>query len=152
MQWALALALIVSIAAANPASADCVASADCSSTMLAAGECARSLNDGGTHLCKGRSYGAIAYGAQSGSIGWSRAFADPQAAENEALSDCANHGGDCRVVIDFWNACAAVAADGPHVAYGLGDDQRLADAGAMAACQEAGGTRCAVQGGSCSLP
>jgi hypothetical protein len=143
-------------AVAGTAKADCIsacqASTYCDSEMNASGECGRRLNDCYLDQCNKTLYGAIAYGAQSGAVGWSYDFTDAPSAEKEALKNCGAHGDDCQVVVDFWNTCAAVAADGGTVAYGLGENQGQAESGALASCEDDGGSHCAVQAWSCTGP
>ena len=139
-----------------PAGADCVsacqASTYCDSEMNASGECGRRLNDCYINECSKRLYGSIAYGQESGAVGWAFDFEDAPSAENEALKNCRANGNDCQVVVDFWNTCAAVAADGATVAYGLGDNRGQAERGAVASCQEDGGSNCEVRAWSCTGP
>jgi hypothetical protein len=136
------------------ARADCVsacqASTYCDSRMNASGECGRRLNDCYINECGKRLYGSIAYGWQSGAVGWAYDFDDAPAAEREALRNCGANGNDCEIVVDFWNSCAAVAADGGTVAFGLGDDRRQAEGAAILACGEDGGANCLVQAWSCT--
>jgi hypothetical protein len=142
------------LAAAETAEADCVsacqASTYCDSEMNASGECGRRLNDCYINECSKRLYGSIAYGRESGAVGWGYDFTDAPSAENEALKNCSANGNDCQVVVDFWNSCAAVAADGRIVAFGLGDNQGQAEGSAVAACQGDGGSNCEVQAWSCT--
>ena len=151
-----AIASLAALAAAGTAHADCVSECDaataCDSEMHASGECARRLNDCYINECNRTTYGAIAYGTKSGAYGWSNDFNDAPAAEKEALHNCSANGDDCQVVVDFWNSCAAVAADQDVVAYGLGDTQAKAEDQAMAACTKDGGKQCAVQAWSCTEP
>jgi hypothetical protein len=144
------------VVAAGMAKADCVsacqASTYCDSEMNASGECGRLLNDCYLNQCNKTLYGSIAYGTRSGAVGWSYDFNDAPSAEKEALRNCSANGNDCRVVVDFWNSCAAVAADGTTIAYGLGDNQGQAEQGAIASCEEDGGSNCAVQAWSCTGP
>jgi hypothetical protein len=139
-------------AAAAPATADCVsacqASTYCDSEMNASGECGRRLNDCYINECNKTLYGAIAYGTESGSYGYSYDFADGPSAEKEALRNC--NADDCQVVVDFWNSCAAVAADGRTVAYGLGGNENVAQDQALTACSKDGGSNCEIQAWSCT--
>jgi len=152
----LLLAGIAGTAGTGLARADCVSACNaatyCDSEMNASGECGRRLNDCYINECNRKTYGAIAYGAKSGAYGWSHDFDDPQSAENEALISCRVNGDDCQVVVDFWNTCAAVAADQDYVAYGLGETRGVAESEALAACQKDGGTQCAVQAWGCTGP
>ena len=144
------------LAGMTSAAADCVsacqASTYCDSEMNASGECSRRLNDCYINECNKRTYGSIAYGTQSGAVGWAYDFDDAPSAENEALNNCRANGDDCQVVVDFWNTCAAVAADRNTVAYGLGDTQGQAEGEALAACEKDGGLNCTIQGWSCTGP
>jgi len=141
---------------AGAAKADCVsacqASTYCDSEMSASGECGRLLNDCYIDQCNRKTFGSIAYGTQSGAVGWAYDFDDAPAAETEALKNCHANGDDCQVVVDFWNSCAAVAADRGTVAYGLGDNRGEAEGEAIAACEKDGGAQCKVQGWSCTGP
>ncbi len=146
----LALLAPAGMAEADCASA-CQASTYCDSEMNASGECGRRLNDCYINQCNEKTYGSIAYGRQSGAYGWSHDFDDAPAAENEALKNCSASGsGDCQVVVDFWNTCAAVAADGATVSYGLGDNRGQAEDGALAECAKDGGRQCEVQAWACT--
>jgi hypothetical protein len=140
----------------TPAKADCVsacqASTYCDSEMNASGECGRRLNDCYINECSRRTYGSIAYGTESGAVGWSHDFDDAPSAEREALKNCRANGDDCQVVVDFWNTCAAVAADRNVVRYGLGDTRGQAEGNALATCEEDGGTQCLVRGWACTGP
>ncbi len=141
-------------AAAGLAKADCVsacqASTYCDSEMNASGECGRRLNDCYINECNKKTYGAIAYGRESGAYGYSYDFDDPQSAEKEAMSTCSASGDDCQVVFDFWNTCAAIAADGDIVAFGLDANQDTAQDQALAACEKDGGSQCEVKAWSCN--
>ena len=143
-------------AAVRSAEADCVsacvAATYCDSDMNASGECGRRLNHCYINECNSKTYGAIAYGANSGAYGWSHNFDDAQSAENDALTSCRANGDDCEVVVDFWNTCAAVAAHQDVVAYGLGDTQGLAEDQALAACAKDAAAQCEIQAWSCSKP
>lgn len=142
------------LAPARMAAADCVsackASVYCDSDMNASGECGRRLNDCYINQCSRKTYGSIAYGAESGSYGWSHDFDDAQSAENEALRSCRTTGTDCQVVVDFWNTCAAVAAGGRTVEYGLGESRGEAEDGALTACRDSGGAQCAIRAWACT--
>jgi hypothetical protein len=157
MQWGIGgLAAALLLWLAQPASADCVSACQaatyCDSDMNDSGECSRRLNDCYINECNKTYYGAIAYDTESGAVGWSYDFADAPSAERKALAGCNEHGSSCQVVVDFWNTCAAVAADGKTVAYGLGGTQELAEGSAIAACGKDGGTSCEIQAWSCTGP
>lgn len=144
---------------AAPAWADCVADCQsatyCDSQMNASGECGRRLNDCYLSQCKrpSRSYGAIAYGAQSTAAGWAYDFGTAGGAHRRALSNCTQHGDDCKVVVSFSNSCAAVAAGtNKRFATGQASNRQQAQASAVAACRRQGGTQCEIQAWSCALP
>lgn len=146
-------------AQAAPARADCVADCQsatyCDSQMNASGECSRRLNDCYLSECKrpSRSYGAIAYGAQSTAAGWAFDFGTAADAHRRALSNCTRHGDDCKVVVSFSNSCAAVAAGtNKRFATGQASNREEAQAKAVAACGRQGGTQCELQAWSCALP
>jgi hypothetical protein len=120
--------------------------------MHASAECGRRLDGCYISQCSRKSYGAIAYGYESGAVGWSYDFDDAPSAENEALNNCRANGDGCQVVVDFWNSCAAVAADGEIVRYGLGDTRGQAEAGALGTCAQDGGAQCSVQAWACTGP
>jgi hypothetical protein len=140
---------------AGAAKADCVsacqASTYCDSEMNASGECGRRLNECYIDACNRKRYGALAYDAESGAVGWSYDFDDAAGAERKALSGCREQGGNCKIVYDFWNSCAALAAgnDG-HYGIGRADAQEQAEADAIADCGQSGGTSCEVQAWSCN--
>lgn len=140
---------------AGTAQADCVsacqASTYCDSEMNASGECGRRLNDCYIDKCNRKRYGALAYDAESGAVGWSYDFDDATGAERKALVGCNEQGGDCKIVYDFWNSCAALAA-GNDGRYGVGraDTQQQAEADAIAACGQNGGKGCEVQAWGCN--
>lgn len=151
------LALVGLAAGVGPARADCVSECEaatyCDSEMHSSGECARKLNDCYITSCsKPRvSYGAIAYDAETGAVGWSYDFDDAPAAERKALAGCGEHGGNCKVVYDFWNSCAALAAtDDGRYSVGRADTQDDAKVDAMAACEQNGSGTCAIQAWSCT--
>jgi len=146
-------------AQAAPARADCVAdcfsATYCDREMHASGECGRKLNDCYLSQCKrsSRSYGAIAYGAQSTAAGWAFDFGTAGDAGRRALSNCTQHGDDCKVVVSFSNSCAAVAAGtNKRFATGQASNREQAQANAVAACGREGGAQCKIQAWSCALP
>jgi len=142
-------------AAAATAKADCVsacqASTYCDSEMNASGECGRRLNDCYINACNKTLYGAIAYGTESGAYGYSYDFADEQSAENEAMRSCSANGNDCKVVYQFWNSCAALAAasDGSYSIENA-DNEDAAQRRALAACEQKGGESCEIKVWSCT--
>jgi hypothetical protein len=145
---------LVLVAAGAAAKADCVsacqASTYCDSEMNASGECGRRLNDCYINECNKTLYGALAYDAENGDYGWSADFANQAAAEQTALSGC-SAGSNCKIVYDFWNSCAALAAasDGSYAIEG-GDNQDGAQRSALASCEKNGGQGCKIQVWSCT--
>jgi Domain of unknown function (DUF4189) len=98
-------------------------------------------------------FGAIAYGAQSQATGWAYDYETEDEARHHALSNCAPHGNDCRVVMSFSNSCGAVAA-GTNLRYATGEgvSEKQAEADALAKCGGAGGTQCDIQAWTCTKP
>ena len=96
-------------------------------------------------------FGAIAYGPESEAVGWSYDYETEDEARHNALTNCAPHGNDCRVVTSFSNACGAVAA-GANKRYAIGEgvSEKQAEADAVANCSKAGGTECDIQAWSCT--
>ena len=145
------LGLVLAGAAAK---ADCVsacqASTYCDSEMNASGECGRRLNDCYINECNKTLYGALAYDAENGDYGWSADFDNQAAAEQKALSGC-NASSNCKIVYDFWNSCAALAAgsDGRYSIEG-GDKQDIAQRSALATCEKDGGQDCKIQVWGCT--
>jgi serine/threonine-protein kinase len=154
--FAIAVLGIAMIAPLASARADCVSDCEaatyCDSEMHASGECAEKLNACYLSECSKPKtlYGAIAYDSESGSVGYSYDFPDVPRAEEKALAACKATGTDCRVMVDFWNTCAAIATAGQTAAYGLGKSQQLAESEAIAACTKDGGSGCVVQAWSCT--
>jgi len=152
--WLVFLAL--TLAGLAPAGADCVsecqASTYCDSGMNASGECGRLLNDCYANQCNQTVYGALAYDAGTGAVGWSYDFTDQAGAEKQALSGCSEHGTACKIVYDFWNSCASLAvADDGSYAVGSGDTEDQANNEALIACGK-DGQNCSIQAWSCSQP
>jgi len=97
------------------------------------------------------SYGAIAYGAGSTASGWAYGKSSADEADKTAMSYCKQNGDDCKLVISFSHACAAIAAGaGNTVTSGKGSTQGEAENAAMSACTARAGKSCAVQAYSCS--
>ncbi len=145
--------------AAPPVMADCVndcrSATYCDSTMHASGECGRRLDACYRRECNrpSRTYGAIAYGAESTAAGWSYDFGTPGDAGRKALSTCRVRGDDCKLVLTFSNGCAALAAgDDKRFATAQANTGEAAKASALAACKDQGGANCEVQAWSCSRP
>jgi hypothetical protein len=143
------------LVAERAAKADCVsacqASTYCDSEMNASGECGRLLNDCYINECNRTLYGALAYDAESRAFGWSYDFANQRDAEQKAMSGCSEKSANCKIVYDFWNSCAALAAatDGSYAIEG-GDNEAGAQSRALAACKQNGGQGCEIMVWSCS--
>jgi hypothetical protein len=142
------------ILAAGAAEADCVsacqASTYCDSDMNASGECGWRLNDCYINQCNRKLYGALAYDADNRDFGWSADFDNQADAERKALSGC-SPSSNCKVVYDFWNSCAALAAagNGDYAIEG-GDDRQGAESRALAACRADGSEGCEIQVWGCT--
>jgi hypothetical protein len=94
-------------------------------------------------------YGAIAYSPGSGAVGYSERYADRDAAENRALSECGK--ADCVVATWFYDNCGALATSGDG-SWGGGHGPTLSSARSDAeeACRRQGGSSCAVKITHCS--
>lgn len=81
-------------------------------------------------------YGALAYGAQSTAWGFSYNQDNAAAAARVALENCKPNGDDCKVVYDFYNTCAALAAveDKGVFATAYAPSRSRAEGAAMADC------------------
>ena len=64
-------------------------------------------------------FGAIAYSNTTGSYGYSHNYATRGQAERVAQANCLAYARDCRVIVYFYNACAALAV-GNSFGYGYG--------------------------------
>src|ERR1700676_4115178 len=95
--------------------------------------------------------GAIAYGKDSGAFGFAYNQRSSSAADHVALSNCAQHGQDCEIVLRLTHSCGAVAAgaDGKF-ATGEGPAQDQAQNNALAACAQIAGGDCHIQTWTCS--
>jgi|AraplaDrversion2_2_1032049.scaffolds.fasta_scaffold44655_3 hypothetical protein len=78
--------------------------------------------------------GAIAFSQRTGASGWSKNYDTKREASDAALSYC--NANDCKVVYNFTNACAALAA-GPDGGYGVDWDVKKgrAERKALRACE-----------------
>jgi hypothetical protein len=100
------------------------------------------------------SYGALAYGAGSTAWGFSYGQDSAAAAGRVALAKCKPNGDDCKLVYDFSNTCAALAAvesKGVFAAAHAPSKGRAEDA-AMADCVRQYGDDCVLEVSTCSLP
>lgn len=93
--------------------------------------------------------GAIAFSQTTGASGWSKNFDSKRAASNAALDYC--NASDCKVVYNFTNSCAALAA-GPDGGYGVDWDvkQNRAERKALRACQNYSSGGCQIVVSACS--
>lgn len=107
-------------------------------------------------------FGAIAYSPTDGLYGIAHNNVNLEAAEQEAMGNCAVIAGgrSCRVVISYGNACAALAissdgawgADSAITTPGeLMRGMNQAFAKARQQCQARGGTSCALEQATCSF-
>jgi hypothetical protein len=119
------------------------------------GNCAVRCSPGGdldeTWSKSNSPYGAIAYGEESQAYGYAFNQASPAKANDVALSNCARHGGDCKIVIQLTHACGAVAAgsNGKWAAE-EGGSQDEAQRSALASCATNAGGTCEIQAWTCS--
>lgn len=93
--------------------------------------------------------GAIAFSQTTGASGWSKNFDSKRAASDAALDYC--NASDCKVVYNFTNSCAALAA-GPDGGYGVDWDVKLrrAERKALRACANYSSGGCQIVVSACS--
>ena len=98
------------------------------------------------------SYGAIAYGRNSGAYGFSHSWDSEAKAESVAMENCGKHGTDCEVMVWFERKCGAVAArsDSTVAYWGLGNSDGEARSVAMNRCAKDNGSQCEVKVSQCS--
>ncbi len=99
-------------------------------------------------------FGAIAYGAQSTANGYAYGKGSAGDANRTALSNCRQHGDDCKIVATFSNSCAAVAAveDKGVLSVGQGATRDQAQSRAMSACKSEHGDGCEIEAWTCADP
>ena len=101
-------------------------------------------------------YGALAAAGPRGAAGWWVNQRTQREADDGAVSECRNHGGggDCSVVVQFRNACAAYAGDQAQgsSAYGWGidKDRVSAENRALTECRKRQGSQCRVRVQGCT--
>ena len=101
-------------------------------------------------------YGALAAAGPRGAAGWWVNKRTQREADDGAVSECRNHGGggDCSVVVQFRNACAAYAGDQAQgsSAYGWGidKDRVSAENRALTECRKRQGSQCRVRVQGCT--
>src|SRR5258706_2952828 len=98
------------------------------------------------------SYGAIAYGRNSGAYGFSHSLDSEAKAKSVAMRNCSAHGTDCKVMVWFEHKCGAVAArsDSTVAYWGLANGERDARSEAMSQCVKDKGRQCEVKVSHCS--
>lgn len=81
-------------------------------------------------------FGAIAYSPATGAHGYSYNYSTRRQADRVAMANCRAYADDCRIIVDFWNACAALAV-GSNYGYGFAYNVRrsAAQATALAICR-----------------
>ncbi|HLJ19846.1 MAG TPA: DUF4189 domain-containing protein [Stellaceae bacterium] len=100
------------------------------------------------------SYGAIAYGPKSSAWGSASGEGTAEAAQQKAVSFCARHADDCRVVATFSNSCGAVAVVEATGATFLATNEKrgTAENQARLACTQKNPSGCRVAASICALP
>jgi len=89
-------------------------------------------------------HGAIAYHAESGSIGWATDRRSVQEAKIEALRQCGHE--RCEVVAEVSRGCAALARGARKHSVQKGVTQQEAEAKALRRC----GERCTIAAWACT--
>ena len=81
-------------------------------------------------------WGSIAYSPRTGATGYSYNYDTRSLAQGWAMSYCKENASDCRIVVNFQNACGAVAV-GRNGGWGAdwGPTRRSAEANAISVCQ-----------------
>ena len=131
--------------------------ADCAS------ECAQAYGGYGTYnyttcyqlkCTNQKSFGAIAFGASSDAYGYSWGKSSSGEAQQTAMVNCRANGNDCKIVANFSNACAAVAAVEAKNRFAVGQGNSRADAqnSAMKSCGSQIGGKCQIEVWTCSTP
>ena len=93
-------------------------------------------------------WGAIAISPDAGRVGYSKGLNSAIEAERAAVGLCKAR--DCRAVVNFTNACGAVAqASNTYWAWGRDRNSAGAQRGALISCSQLG-PRCRVVGWVCS--
>jgi hypothetical protein len=150
-----ALGLVVQVARAQDNCFDsCLNSCDPGDSSCT-GNCSLRCSPGGdldeTWNKSSSPYGAIAYGEENQAYGYAFNQASPAKANKVALSNCAKHGGDCKIVIQLTYACGAVTAGSNTVwAAEQGASQDEAQRNALASCAVNAGGSCEIQTWTCS--
>ncbi|MGE0719108.1 MAG: DUF4189 domain-containing protein [Alphaproteobacteria bacterium] len=112
--------------------------------------CIRGPSSGCRTVCSD-GYGAIAWSYATGAWGYSFDQSNRGRAASVANGHCARRANDCRIVVDFVNRCAALAAQGnATVGVATGGSRREVEAASLAACRARGGTSCEVTVWACN--
>lgn len=81
-------------------------------------------------------YGSIAFSQETGVFGYSFNWPSKSAAQRRALKYCKPRAWDCKIVVNFYNACGALAVgDGNGYGVGWAETRRQAERTAMANCR-----------------
>ena len=97
-------------------------------------------------------WGAIAYSKPDKGYGYSFELENEATARKVAMENCRKHGSNCVVETVFNRACAALAAGGEHVGWGIDRTRDSAEKRAMSECALTGAKGCAIQTWVCSAP
>ncbi|MCE9596885.1 MAG: DUF4189 domain-containing protein [Spirochaetia bacterium] len=97
----------------------------------------------------GDKYGALAYSSGDGAWGWWADANDQASASQNALSKCQEHGSGCKVVLEFWNTCAAFAVGQGGYGWAHNPDENAAQSSAVQYCSQHG-TDCEVKVWACT--
>lgn len=95
-------------------------------------------------------WGAIVYDTETGQAGTVTGYASRDAAVEQAMSDCREHGAlDCRLRLAYRNQCAAVAwGAGRNAVAGAATEKRAQ----QLATEDCGDSTCKAVYSACSLP
>lgn len=102
-----------------------------------------------TPLLAGDKYGALAYSSSDGAWGWWADANDQASASRNALAKCQEHGNSCKVVLEFWNTCAAFATGQGGYGWAHGPEPEAVQESAVGYCSQHG-TNCEVKVWACT--
>ncbi len=152
-----ALSVLFGVVAQNAWAASCIESCQdaCpsfsdpyNSRSQCTNNCVSRCSNGGD-LIDAAAFGAIAYSAETGSVGWAYNKGSPGEADQLALSNCRRYAKDCKIALRLKHECGAVAAGDSGTPYtGTGGSEDEAENAAMSACRA--GKSCAIQAWTCS--
>lgn len=98
-------------------------------------------------------WGAMATDEPRGVLGAVTGFADEEAAQQAALSDCKAKGGiNCTLANSYKNGCTALTVSDSSFYYGADSTIEIVAADGMRACTEAGKKNCRTYYAACSPP